>query len=78
MSSNMPVWLSKMHELLAEHRPVICLSLPSLLTYCCIVEDNQKTGIVNPFDFKPSPLIFVFSESRLDVPCLEFGRKAME
>lgn len=37
------------------------------LTHSSILEDNQKTGIILPFNLEPSISILVFRKRRLDV-----------
>lgn len=47
-----------------------------MLTDSRVLEDDEKTGVVLPFDFKTPILVFELCEGTLDVLRLEFFGKS--
>lgn len=43
-----------------------------------VLEDDQETGIIDPFDLKPSADGFPLCKRGLDIPCFQFFRESGE
>lgn len=49
-----------------------------MLTNCRILEHDEKTGVVPPFNLEPPVLILKLNKSTLDVLCLELFGEARQ